>query len=939
MRSNNIGRVTLIFILSLSLGAYAGAQTASPDTVSKQEGILNIAYGKQAAWKVSSAISTVSGDELRKTFTPNIGNTLFGRLPGLTVSGGSNEPGLQTPTLRVRGLSTFGSGTAVLVIVDGIESTYDQLVPEEVESMTILKDASATAMFGSKGANGVLLVTTKRGLVSPLKVSFTTQFGMSSPMYMPKFLGSYDYASLYNEARLNDGLTALYTQADLDTYKDGSDMYFHPDVNWYDQLLRKSVPSSYYNLNFSGGTKVVRYFVLLNALSNQGLYKKTGDLSDNSINSAYKRYNFRSNVDINITDNLLMSLTLGISVEDKENPDANNTSNIFNNMASIPSNSFPVYTPKGYYSGNLLYSNPWGDLNEKGFYTSNGRNFQTTLKFTHKLDFLAEGLSISALASFNNSFTSLSNKSRQYVRLGMSKNASGDTIYTKIGQNTALTGSEGESNQWRSMAVQGLLNYNHSFGNIDMDAVMMFNLSNYTFSGGGVPYRDMGLFGRYTLTAGKKYIGELSFGYNGSESFPEGGRMGFFPAASLGWIISNEGFLQGNKALTFLKLRGSYGLTGNDNIGASRRYMWLEDYVYNTNYYLGTGNTSTATIGEGMGADSSITWEKQRQMNVGIEATLFNHLDLSVDIFSQQRNDIIAQPFLTLPQVLGVTTVSGLGAVFPQSNVGEVENKGFEAVLRYRNDDTKDIQYFVQASVWYAKNKIVYNAEASQLYDWLLRTGRPIGQPFGYEAVGFYADAADIAASPRQIFTTVVPGDIKYKDQNGDNVIDQNDYFPIGNPSLPTITGSLSGGIKYKGFDLDILLQGVTGNTTYLSGRYYEAFQNNGTISEIALGRWTPATAASATYPRLSSANNLNNYQTSSFWQRDGSYLSVRNIELGYSLPTELIAKIKVDGIRVYISGNNLATFEKDGWTSGIRKRFTGYPAVRTLSIGAKFVF
>jgi TonB-linked SusC/RagA family outer membrane protein len=937
MSSNYKGRIILIFILSLFIIVLVKAQTEGQDTVKKQEPVRNIAYGKQPAWMVSGAISEVSGSELQKTFTSNLGNALFGRLPGLTVMQGGGEPGLQSPTLKIRGSCTFGTGTGILVIVDGFETSYENMVAEEVETITLLKDASATAIYGSKGANGVLLVTTKRGDTGPLKVSFSTQQGFSSPTRLPKFLGSYDYASLYNEARVNDGLPGLYTQADLDAYKDGSDPYFHPDVNWYDQLLRKSVPTSNYDLNFSGGTGTVRYFVLLNMLNSQGLYKKTGDLSDNSINSTYKRYNFRSNVDINLSNDLSVALTLGGYVEEKANPAANNTSTIFDNMANIPPNAFPVYNPNGNYGSNLLYSNPWGDLLETGFYTSKGRTYQVTLKFTEKLDFITKGLSLSGLVSFNNSFTGFSNKSREYLRSSIAKDALGNTIYTKIGQNTSLTGSEGESNQWRSFAIQSFLNYNRSFGSTTLDGVMMFNSSDYAFSGGGVPNRDKGLFGRYTVTNSEKYVGEFSFGYNGSEAFPKGGRWGFFPAGSLGWVVSKEDFLKGNNILSYLKIRGSYGLTGNDNIGAARRYMWLEDFIYMSNYYFGTSNSLINTIGEGQIADSSITWEKQKQMNIGFEATLFNHIDVTLDIFSQNRYDILASPYLTLPQFLGISNV-GFGSVFPQSNVGKVSNKGFEAMVRYRSDKMKDLQYFVQADIWYAKNKIEYNAEALQLYDYLYTTGRPIGQPFLLEAIGFFADQADINASPVQNYITAVkPGDIKYKDQNDDGIIDENDYYPLGKPSMPTLTGSLHGGLKYKGFDLDILFQGVTGNTVTLSGNYYYAFQNNGKVSEIALGRWTSSTASTATYPRLSSSNNLNNFRSSSFWQRDGSFIKVRSVELGYSLPESIIEKIRLSNARVFINGTNLISWDHMDFIDPETRR--GYPSVRSYSLGARIQF
>lgn len=942
MRSNYKRRVLFIFI-SLCLGVLVKAQI--PDSAAVQHNsVRHVAYGTQPEWMVSGSVSEVSGSSLLKSFTPNLGNTLIGRLPGLTVTQGSGtqsggEPGLQSPTLRIRGTSTFGSGKSVLVIVDGIESSYEQLVPEEIESVTELKDAAATAMFGSKGANGVLLITTKRGINGPLKISFSTQQGFSQATKLPSFLGSYDFATLYNEAQLNDGIDPAklkYSEDDLNAYQAKNDPYFHPDVNWYKQVLRNSAPTRNYDMNFSGGTDVAKYFVLMNLNSTQGLLKETGDASDFSSNSAYKRFNFRSNVDINLSKNLSTSLTLAGTVEDKANPVNNNLKDFFSLLGELPPNAFPALNPTGTYGGNLLYSNPWGDMMEKGFFTSNGRTFQSTLKMTEKLDFITPGLSVSALASFNNTFTSYSNKSRTYIRFALSKDVNGNDVYSPISQNSALTSSEGESLQWRNFYTQAFLNYDRTFGQTTVNGVLMSNSSNYTATGGGLPNLDHGVFGRVSLTNSQKYIGEFAFGYNASEGFPKGSRWGFFPSVSLGWIVSNENFLKGNNAVNYLKIRGSYGLTGNDAIGAARRYMWFSDFIGMSSYYFGTTNTSQSTVGEGMLADSSITWEKQKQMNAGLEATLFNHVDVSIDVFNQDRYDILASPYRTLPQFIGVSNV-GFGTVFPQSNVGKVNNKGFEASLCFRSNNQGNLQYYVKANAWYAMNKIIYNAEALQLYDYLYKTGRQVDQPFMLQADGFFADQADIDNSAKQNYEMVVkPGDIKYKDMNNDGIIDQNDYAPAGHPALPTFSGSIDAGLKYKGFDFNIMFQGVSGNSVDLGGDYYYAFQNNGKATDVALGRWTPETAATATYPRLSSVNNLNNYRTSSFWQKDGSYIKLRSLEIGYTLPQSLVQKVKLENARIFLNGTNLVSWDHMDFTDP--EIVYGYPAVRTFSVGARIL-
>lgn len=922
---------SLIVLACLFLCNVAYAQNEKLDTIvvsADRNELINIGFGKQPEWMVTSSVSSVTGNKLQKNFTSDLGNTFFGRLSGLTVTQGGGEPGLQSPSLRIRGLNTFGEGKDILVIVDGYELPLGQLVPEEIESAVVLKDASATAIYGSKGANGVLLVTTKRGKEGKLKVNLSVQHGFSSPVRLQQYLGSYDYATLYNEARRNDGLAEAYDATALDAYKNNTDPYVYPNVNWNDEVLRNYAPITNYNLNFNGGNNIVRYFVMLNLMEEEGLYKKTKKLSDFTSNSGLQRFNFRSNVDIQLSDNLSAHLTMGGTIDDKENPADNNTASIFNAMSIVPPNAFPVYNPNGTYGGTNLYSNPWGDILQTGYYTSNGRVFQGTFKLTEKLDMITKGLSVSAAVSFNTTFTSLSNKSREYARYYYSKDATGNPVYTKLGENTSLSGSEGQSDQWRSTAVQAFLNYNRSFGNNLLDGVIFYNNSEYTTGVGGLPYLDRGVFGRMTFANQSKYIAEVSFGYNATDNFPSESRWGLFPAVSLGWVASNEDFLKNSEAIDFLKIRGSYGMTGNDKIGG-KRFMFYQDWVSVGNYFFGTTNTSSGSYGEAQIANPEVTWEKQKQWNLGAEATLWKSIDVSLDVFAQDRYDILAQPKRIVPGLLGLT--------LPDLNVGKVKNSGFEAMVRYNSSKENDLQYFVQVDVWYAKNKIVDNSETVQLFDYLHRSGRPVNQPFLLESIGFFKDEADINNSPKQIFSEVKPGDLKYKDQNNDGIIDQTDFYPSGTTNLPEITAALQSGLTYKGFDLEFVFQAVTNRSVYLSGNYFEAFQNNGKISEFALGRWTPDTKETATYPRLSSVNNLNNYQPSTFWQRDGSFIKLRSLEFGYTLEKGLVKKMGLNQARVFLNGTNL--FSIDHVKDTDPETLSGYPAIRTTSLGIKVQF
>ncbi|HLP73149.1 MAG TPA: SusC/RagA family TonB-linked outer membrane protein, partial [Bacteroidales bacterium] len=750
MKINYKRRTIFAFTLSVCLGMTTWAQTPSQDSVVSRQ-VKQIGYGEKQSWMIPGAVSSVNGNELGKSFTPNLANTLYGLIPGLTVVQTGGEPGVgsDSPILNARGLSTFSSGKGMLILVDGFESSFETLVSDEIESITLLKDASATAIYGSKAANGVLLVTTKRGQEGPLKVTFSTRQGLQSPVRLPKFLGSYDYATLYNEALANDGKPALYTSADLDAYQSGNDPLYHPDVDWYGEMLRKTAPTADYDLNFRGGNSTAKYFVLVNMLNDQGLYVKSGDMSDKSINSNYRRFNYRSNVDINLNKNLSAHLTIGGNVEDKSNPAAINTSSIFNKMASVAPNMFPVYNPNGTYGSSKLYSNPLADILETGFYTSNSRTFQTNLKLTQKLDMITEGLSASAAISFNNYFIGYSSKSRTYQSFSIAPDLNGNPVYTKIGLNTSLSGNESGSQSWRNYALQTYLNYDRTFGLNNINGVVLFSTSNYVATGSGLPYKDMGVFGRATLTNSSRYIAEFSFGYNGSENFPEGHKFGFFPAGALAWVVSNEDFLKGNSAINYLKLRASYGLTGNDNIGG-RRFMYNQDMSAGAAYYFGTSNSVSYSLGEGEIANTSVTWEKQKQLNFGVDATVMNHFDLSADVFNQDRYDILANPYRTIPMFMGMS--------LPMKNVGKVNNKGIEASVKYRNETSQNIHYYVQASAWYAQNTIKYNSEALQVNEYLYRTGQQIGQPFLFESVGFFKDQEDIDNSPVQIFDKVKPG-------------------------------------------------------------------------------------------------------------------------------------------------------------------------------------
>ncbi|TCD28358.1 TonB-dependent receptor [Pedobacter psychrodurus] len=938
---------TIYYILStlVFVAVTDELQAQQKDSVATKTEVVNfrtaarpIGYGNQQKSHTTGAISSISGDEIRDAFNNRIGNALIGRLPGLTIRQNGFEPGASSTNLNIRGVNTYGFSNAPLVIVDGFMADYDQLVPEEIEEISILKDASATAVYGLRAANGVILVTTKKGKIQPLAINFNAQYGVQNPVSLPRFLDSYSYAFLLNEARRNDGLGELYTSDDLQAFSNKSDPINYANVNWYDEVFRNTAPQSNYNLNFKGGTSVVRYFASLNGILADGLYKKFGDESEESSNSKYSRLNFRSNIDISLNKNLSAILNLGAAVEDKRNPGELTTNNTISLLDRITPNSFPVRLGNGSFAGNNLLSNPVGDLLSTGFSTSNSTTLQASFRLNQLLDMITPGLKASAAVSFNSFYSGLSNKRKTYTRFSTGANA------TQFGQSTSLVGTEGVQSQWTNNALQASLTYSRIFDKHDISAMAIFNSDYYLINkaypgtnaaGNDIPYKTNGVSSRITYVYSDKYIAEFSAAYQGSNAFAKGNRYGFTPAGSLGWIVSNEDFLKGSKVIEFLKLRGSYGFVGNENIGGLRfgyaqRYPFVDGYIF-------TGTSKLGAITEGQRANPELTWEKEKKANVGFEMNFAKGFGLIVDLFQNNRFDILDKPNSTIPLIVGYNGV-------PETNLGKVKNKGLEAMISYQSNQSKKLQFNFNAQASYNKNEIVFNDELTQVNAARVTTGMPVGYGYGLEAIGFFsgADVSDNTIA-RPTGLVIRPGDIKYRDIGGplgvpDGIIDDNDSAPIGNYNLPDWTFSFQSGVSYKGVDLNLVFQGVTGINLNLSGNRYYAFQNNGKVSEIALKRWTPETASTATYPRLSSIDNTNNFNSfSTFWKRDASYLKLRSAEIGYTLPVKTLKRLGLQKTRVFINGTNL--FSLDHLDEADVEALGGYPALRTVSLGLNLHF
>ncbi len=929
-------------LLFCCLYATGWAQSAEEKVIvtyedaTEDEKSIPVAFGTQKKEEITSAISTIGGQEMSKTLAPTLSNTLFGRLPGLTVMQGSGEPGYDSPSMLIRGKGTYNNNN-FLVFVDGFEASFDQLSVDEIESISVLKDAAALALYGIRAANGAILVTTKRGSIGKTRISLSARTGWQQPTELPEFLGAYDYSRLYNEALQNDGLPARYSDEALAAYQDGSDPFLHPDVDWYDEVLRESAPISDYSLTFSGGSETARYFVLLGHMSNQGLYDNTDPDQKINSNADFKRYNFRSNIDLQLSPVVDASLDFGGRIEDRFFPNFNGAQ-LWENMAGYPANAYPVRNPDGTWGGNSIYpDNPVASILDRGYTSSHDRNVMATLRLSEKLDFIAQGLRFRQAISVNSWHRGNYNKTKGYSFQELVRGASADgrdsLIYVEQGIDTDFEVNEGGNDQFNRFNIQMALEYGKQFDKHGISALVMYHQDVLDVSGNNVPFANQSIMGRVNYNYNARYYAEFGYAYSGSESFPKGKRFGFFPSLSAAWIVSKEDFLKNSKTLTFLKTRASAGLVGNDRL-VGNRFAYTQDYNYSGGYYFGPDVAWSGAIEEGTLANPNITWEKSLKYNLGIEGSLFSKLDFVVDLFFEKRTDVLASANATVPAYVGVDA--------PFENVGKVNNRGFEVSLTYR-DQIGEFGYFINASAFYARNEIKEMNEVVRAEDYLYRTGEAIGQPFGLEAIGFYqqndfdSNGDLVPGVPVSAFSPVRPGDIRYKDVNGDGLIDDNDEMAIGDPWEPSLTYSFNLGGSYKGFDLELFFQGAANRDVYLNGTYFWAFVDDNNAGTNILNRWTPDNPVSASYPALTTQPNENNYRRSTFWSQSGGFLRLRNIEVGYTLPEQWVSKLGISKTRIFVSGVNLFTWHNVDAVDP--ENLGGYPVLRSYSLGGRIQF
>ena len=896
--------------------------------------------------EITSAIGVVTADELTKSTVRNPANALYGMIPGLTVleNGGTNWN--NDPDIFIRGVETFAIGstvnTSVLTIVDGFERPISSLSLAEIESVTVLKDAAALAIYGMRGANGVLLVTTKRGTGKGLSVNVNYDRGITKAFRLPTFLDANGYASAVNQARANDGLTPLYSQPALDRYQSGSSPYLYPNVNWMDESLRDFGSSDKFNISFQEQASAVRYFLLLNYDNEQGLLgpiKKTGV---NSTQIASHKFNFRSNIDIDISKSTKLSVKLAGNLGEGSRPSTSTDENdIISAIFNTPSAAYPIWThnpanrTKKNWGGTSTYSNnPLALISGVGYTLQGRRELMTDIILQQSLNKLLKGLSAEGGISFDKSFDYRDVRSNTYQYeqltpvLDPTTYAILDSVSTVYGTNSTTSFSTSVPNSWRRATFLADLKYEKSWGDNEIRSMLLFQREELIKINRYNTYRHLLAAG--TLHYGKagKYFADLSLAWNGTNLLPEADRFGIFPALSLAWKLSNEEFLKGSSVIDDLKLRASWGMAGSDQVIQN---IDKSPWAGSTGYYFGPSTTSYSGNAEGQLASSPLTFETSYKSNIGIEASLFKMLDLNLDVFYDKRKGILLATGGSISGVIGVAS--------PYSASGITTNKGLELGINLHHN-SGDFSYHAGAELSYSKNEIIKMNEVYRPYDYLKRTGQSINQAFGLQAIGFFSDAADIAASPKQTFSIVSPGDIKYKDQNSDGVIDVYDQVPIGfSTQLPQCYYSGSVGIEYKGIGIDAVIQGITNQTIYLNtSSIFVPLISNTNISTYSNNSWTPATATTATLPRLTMSQNLNNYQANSIYLTDGSYLKLRSVELYFDFSKQLLSKIKVNQARLYVRGMNLLSIDKikvvDPEAIG-----TIYPTVSSYNVGIQIGF
>lgn len=920
------------------------------EDVGQLEEVVVVGYGQQKKESVVGAIATVAPSKLMTGTSRSVSNELAGKLSGVIAVQRSGEPGYDNSSFWIRGISTFQGNRNPLILVDGIERSLNDIDPEEIESFSILKDASASAVYGVRGANGVILIQTKRGEIGKPKVIAKIEQSFTKPTKLPKFVGAAEYLSVLNSIELEADRVPKYSDEFIENIRNRVDPDLYPDVNWMNQVLQDFGDNTRATLDVSGGSEILRYSFVAAYYREGGILERDRSHGWNS-SLRLSRYNVRSNVDLNLSPTTLMRFNIGGYMQERISP-PQSIDGVFGDAFQTP----PHVHPPRYSTGEIPRvsgrPNVWSNLTQTGYERNNRNKIETLFSLEQDLKMLVPGLKVKGTFSFDsysdNRVTRSKNPDYYNPAIGRDPETGElDLIIDSYGQ-MFLDHSTGAGFGNRSTYLEGSITYDQTIASDHtVNALFMYNQRNYD-DGSALPFRYQGIAGRTSYMYKHRYVGEFNFGYNGSENFAKGNRFGFFPSFAAGWIVSEEKFMENiNHVLTKLKLRGSWGLVGNDDVGV--RFPYISTIDGTGEYYWGYDRNQFHRAGrrEGNVANKNLKWETVAKTNLGLEIGLWNAVDFQVEVFKERRRDIFMRR-TTMPASAGFI-------LLPYANFGKVDNKGVEMSLNINKQLTKDFFISGIGTFTYASNKIIEQDEAQGVIGTnRQRTGHSVGQHFGLIDDGLFTedDFIDVEKGilkegiPQHTFSPVRPGDIKYVDVNNDGKIDALDYSPIGGTWDPKIVYGFGANMNYKDWDFAFFFQG-NGKTDRIIGRsaYFLPGSGMGALGnmyENVDSRWTVDNPQqNVFYPRLTAGQNENNQQSSTWWLKDMSMLRLKSIEVGYNIPKNAVRKMRLNGFRFYVRGTNLLTFsEFKLWDPEIDStEGSRYPLVKSLSVGLSVNF
>lgn len=881
--------------------------------------------GAQKKLTVTGAVTNVNVSDLKVNPTGSISNALAGNVAGVLAMQRSGQPGQNSSEFWIRGISTFGASNAALVLVDGFERNLDEINIEDIETFVVLKDASTTAIYGSRGANGVILITTKHGKAGKINIDAKVETTYNTRTVTPEFVDGYTYASMINEARITRAQEPLYKPYELEILRVGLDPDLYPNVNWKDVLMKDGAMTYRATVNMNGGGATARYFVSASYIEEQGMYKTDANLKkDYDTNANAKRWNYRLNTDIDITKSTILKVGVSGSLRKVNEPGLGG--DIWHSIMGQTPISIPLVYSNGYVPayGTGNQTNPWVLATQTGYNEVWENKIQTNVTLEQKLDFITKGLSFVGRFGYdtNNKNNIRHEKWPEQWKAQRFRDENGELVFDRISTEQKMRIYSGASGE-RLEFFEAILQYDRGFKEHHLGGTLKYNQDSkiMTVNIGedikkSIPRRHQGLAGRLSYNWNYRYFVDFNFGYSGSENFATGHQFGFFPAFSAAWNIAEEPIIKKNlKWMNMFKLRYSYGKVGNDNFGDDIRfpymytigggggYQWA-DY----NYDKGFGGKIYTEL-----ASNNVTWEIATKHDIGTDLSLFNDkFTATIDYFHEQRDGI----YMTrdhLPSMIGLDEKK------PKANVGSVLSQGFDGNFAYKHK-VGDVNLTIRGNMTYSKNEILERDEAYNVYAYQMDEGHRVDQARGLIALGLFKDYDDIRNNPRQDFGSVQPGDIKYKDVNGDGVVNDGDRVSIGATTKPNLIYGMGISAQWKGLDVNLHFQGAGKSTFFIDGPSVYAF-SSGTwgniLSELVENRWidssisnNPATEnANAAYPRLSYGGSGNNFRQSTYWLRNGSYLRLKTLEIGYSLPKAIVNKIHFNNMRFFFIGTNLLTF------------------------------